>query len=342
MSDKPYVSVIMPVYNAMPYIYDAVGSVLGQSFKDFELILIDDGSTDDSWTWINNQEDERIRCFKNDKNCGAATAKNRGVDEAHGKYIAFLDADDWAYPNRLEKQVQFLDKHTAYMGVSSYMIYMDEEGQSKGQYFKHWESPDRLSSSMLFYNSLPQSTLMFRREVFDKNRFTPGMEPAEDYHLWVYLARHDRIYKLQKTLVMYRLHDGGVSVRRSEKMVISVRAIVKDQLNLLNMNPTLDEVDFHIKCGQFSFEISESFLTRFNAWLHKLFQANDKSMIYPQKAFISVLNDFWYHACLANCSLGICMIHIYMKGLIKKGSPVKNTARTLILLRHCLPSRFKK
>lgn len=342
MSKAPYVSVIMPVYNAMPYMVEAVGSVLGQSFKDFELILIDDGSDDDSWVWMNSLEDPRIRCFRNDKNYGAATAKNRGLEEARGTYIAFLDADDWAYPSRLERQIKFLNKHTAYMGVSAYMLYMDEQGHSTGQYFKSWEAPDRLSPSLLFYNSLPQSTLMFRKEVFVQNRFTPGVEPAEDYHLWVYLARQYRIYKIPKPLVMYRLHHSGVSVRKSDRMVTSVRSIVKDQLALLNINPTDEELDLHIQCGLHRYGISQVYLKKLDAWLFRLLQANNTFLAYSPKIFQSILSDVWYSACLGNCSLGTRVVLIYMNGVVKNVSPVQNATRTLKLLRHCLPSEFKK
>src|SRR5262245_27160007 len=130
MTDLPKVSVVMPVYNREKYVGKAIESVLTQTFTNFELLVIDDGSTDRSRAIVQSYVDARIRLFCNDANEGIPKTRNKAIALARGEYIAFVDSDDWVYPERLAKQVAFLDRHGDYVAVGTWTDWMDDTGRS--------------------------------------------------------------------------------------------------------------------------------------------------------------------------------------------------------------------
>src|SRR5262245_19762108 len=127
MTESPKVSVVIAVYNREKYVRSAVDSILSQTFSDFELLVIDDGSTDGSIAVVQSHSDPRIRLIRNHTNFGVSATRNKGIQLARGEYLAFLDSDDWAYPDRLAKQIAFLDNHSEYAAVGSWSEWMSEE-----------------------------------------------------------------------------------------------------------------------------------------------------------------------------------------------------------------------
>ncbi|MBS1665716.1 MAG: glycosyltransferase family 2 protein, partial [Bacteroidetes bacterium] len=125
---NPKVTVLMPAYNAGKYIGAAVNSVLAQTFTDFELLIVDDGSEDDTAAVVREYGDGRIRMVRQERG-GVSMALNRGLEEARGEYICRFDADDICFPQRLERQVRFLDEHAGYVIVGSDAEYISEDGE---------------------------------------------------------------------------------------------------------------------------------------------------------------------------------------------------------------------
>ena len=130
MSESPKVTAVIPVYNREKYLRGAIESILAQTFTDFELLVIDDGSTDGSREAIRSYHDPRIRLMCNETNQGIPKTRNRGIQFARGEYLAFLDSDDWAYPERLAKQVAFLDSHPDYAAVGAWIDVDGRRGPS--------------------------------------------------------------------------------------------------------------------------------------------------------------------------------------------------------------------
>lgn len=177
----------MPAYNAGKYIETAIRSVMAQSYGDWELLVLDDGSTDDTCVIAEGlaEEDPRIRFVRNQENLGAAAARNRGFDLARGDYIALLDSDDVWHPQKLEKQLERMKATGADFSYSSYAM-IDSAGSRAG---RDYLVPERLSFQMLLReNVVGCSTVMLRRSLTDRYRFTTEFY-HEDYVMWLQLLQ---------------------------------------------------------------------------------------------------------------------------------------------------------
>lgn len=180
---KPLISVVMPTYNRVDLLPRSIESILNQTVKDFEFVIVDDGSTDNSIELIQSYQskDKRIRLIRNQKNCGIACARNRGMDAAKGKYLAIMDSDDYSEPNRLEKSLAFFKKHPDYVAVNS--VYYEMGREAKG--VNNWVPPRRWEIIYHFanyYTNLAMFDLEFVRQ--HGIRYDETLISAEDYDFW--------------------------------------------------------------------------------------------------------------------------------------------------------------
>jgi glycosyltransferase involved in cell wall biosynthesis len=201
----PLISVVLPVYNGAPYLTEAIDSILNQTWRDFELIIIDDGSTDDSALIIASYSDPRIR-FYQQKNNGLAVTLNRGISLAAGAYIARQDQDDVSLACRLEKQIAFLEAHPDYGMVGTWASIW-EETKPTDRFHKHNTDNLSLKFDLLFDNAFVHSSLMIRKTVFDEVEAyctDPDRQPPEDYELWSRVVRKFRVANIPEVLHVYR------------------------------------------------------------------------------------------------------------------------------------------
>ncbi|MEP6668721.1 MAG: glycosyltransferase [Chthoniobacter sp.] len=219
------ISVIMPVYNAAPYVGEAIRSALAQTLGDFEFIIIDDASTDGSREVLASFTDPRCRVLANATNLGAAETKNRGLAEARGEFVAFLDADDVAVPQRFARQVEWLRAHPNVGLVGSSIEHIDGAGNSLGFFDLSEPDPGALRARLCTQNRIAQSSVMLRASALGMLRFRKEFEPAEDYDLWVRLASQSELVVLGDVLVRYRIHDQSVSARKNAAMLRAIAAI---------------------------------------------------------------------------------------------------------------------
>ena len=161
----PQVSVIMPAYNSAAFVAEAIESILQQSYRDFEFIIINDGSTDSTGKIIASFTDPRIRYYEHEANHGNNATRAEGLLLANGKYIAIMDSDDISLPNRLQIQVSYLDQHweTEILGGS-----VEWFGDSVAKIERPPRDPEYIRAALFFKNRIMQPTLMFRKESFDK------------------------------------------------------------------------------------------------------------------------------------------------------------------------------
>lgn len=205
---KPEVSVIMPVYNAAPYLREAIDSIVAQTFQNWELILLNDGSTDDSLQIAQSYTDSRFKILDSEKNHGLIYQLNRGMEAAQGRYIARLDADDISFPHRLQMQYDFLEMHNEIGLLGGVAEIMGTEKQ-----IAFSQKHDDILIELLYHNPFVHSTIMFRKEIFvaNTNGFNAEYKHAEDYHMWHLLAQKTRLANLPHVLVSYRAHENQVS-----------------------------------------------------------------------------------------------------------------------------------
>lgn len=210
----PLVTVLMPAYNSEAFVGEAVASMLAQTFTDFELLVIDDGSTDSTGAVLEAIRDPRLRLVSNPYNIGLIRTLNRGLELATGHYVARMDADDVSVPERLERQVEFLESHTEVDVLGTMANLINESGEAIGNISDYPTDADDVRADLLRECCLIHPTVMFRRDVVRAvGGYDPGAPHAEDYDLWLRLSDDHGIANLPEKLVSYRLHRNQVSVR---------------------------------------------------------------------------------------------------------------------------------
>jgi len=223
---KPNVTVLMPVYNGLPYLREAIESILNQTYTDFEFLIIDDASTDESLDCINSYQDSRIKVIQNVENVGQVPSLNKGLQVAEGNYIARLDQDDVSLPNRLEEQVGFMEKHPDISILCSWEHTID----SSGKKMRSWKS--NLSNYGVFLGRILlglcpiwHPSVMFRKEVVTGlGGFDTSYAPAEDYELWKRIAfKRNNAAIVPRFHLLQRQHDQRQSVLQNDRQLEATR-----------------------------------------------------------------------------------------------------------------------
>jgi glycosyltransferase involved in cell wall biosynthesis len=219
--NTPLVTVLMPVYNAERFLKHAVQSVLTQTFTDFELLIINDGSTDASVSIIQSFNDKRIRLVHNEKNSGVIDTLNKGISLATGKYIARMDADDYCLPTRFEKQVRYLEQHAAVAVLATQVLQVNALDDDLGT----WDDDTRNSSPQEIFKALAKTnciahpTVMMRTEIIRAYAYNKKQKGSEDWDLWMRLVSEGhRIDKLPEFLLKYRLHTASVTAIHNREL----------------------------------------------------------------------------------------------------------------------------
>lgn len=215
---EPFVSVIMPVFNCELYIESAIRSVIGQTFRNLELIVIDDCSTDSTCSIVQRicQEEQRVRLIQNPVNMGVAKSRNRGLDICKGDYVAFLDADDIWMTNKLSLQIEKMEQENADLSFCSYGIIDDDGKLSKGAYIV----PERITyDRLLKENVIGCSTVVLSNNIANKYRFVTDLY-HEDYCLWLEIIRDGyKVVGCSETLVHWRLLSGSRSFNKKRSAI---------------------------------------------------------------------------------------------------------------------------
>jgi glycosyltransferase involved in cell wall biosynthesis len=210
----PLISVLMPAYNCEAYVLEAVSSILSQSFTDFELLVIDDGSTDSTRKLLESVDDPRLRLVSNERNIGLIGTLNRGLDLALGRYIARMDADDVSAPERLEKQVLYLEEHPDVHVLGSMVNLINEQGMVFGAISGYPTDSEEIHRYLLRECCLIHPSVIFRKDTVEAaGGYSVDARHAEDYDLWLRLSDHHKIANLPDKLVSYRMHRNQVSIR---------------------------------------------------------------------------------------------------------------------------------
>ena len=216
-SNNPEISVIMSVYNGEKYLGEAIESILNQTFTDFEFIIVNDGSTDNSLEIIKSYDDERIKVTNNEKNIGLTKSLNKALKVARGEYIARQDADDVSMPNRFEEQMKYLEKYpeAALLGTSVYLI--DEYGEIMGKRIALANPGNEPFKT----NQFSHGSVVFKKEIIDKlGGYNELFRYVQDYELWLRIAKYYEMRNLTQILYKLRSHDENVGFTNREESVL--------------------------------------------------------------------------------------------------------------------------
>lgn len=255
----PKVSVILPAYNAEPYLEEAITSILNQSFTDFELFIINDGSTDGTKQIIQRMLllDDRINYVENEQNKGLIYTLNRGLSLAKGKYIARMDADDIALPNRFQVQVDFLDKREDIIVVGGNVEVFGHE-KSVSNFLTE---SDEIKFNLFFENTLSHPLVMFRNEVIKKHDLSYDSKflHLEDWGLWIKMAKYGGFKNLKDVLLRYRIEGQNISIKNADTFEARSKTLFKAFIGELYGVEVNDElVDDHWRVAVCFYEKEEA------------------------------------------------------------------------------------
>lgn len=220
---NPLVTVLMPVYNGEKYLSQAVESILNQTFRNFEFLIIDDCSNDQSINIIKSFKDDRIQLEKNKRNIGQTLTLNKGLSLAKGEFIARLDQDDISNYNRLELQTDYLKKYpdVVLLGSSIKIINSDNQVMFKRKAFK-----DKLISYSSIDNPVPHSSAIYRKDIaLQLNGYSKDYKICQDFDLWLRMANNDNIDNLDEYLVSVRFHKGQTLKNKNISELHSVEIV---------------------------------------------------------------------------------------------------------------------
>lgn len=247
----PRITVAIPSYNHEKYVAEAIQSVLDQTYQDFEIVITNDGSTDRTGEIIRQFTDPRIRLFTFEKNQGASAAMNNCIQQARGEYIAVLNSDDIFLPDKLEKQVNFLEKNPSVGAVFGYAAIVDEDGNdftdAKHFYYSVFKQKNRTRFEWLNYffwhgNALCHPSVLIRNECYKKvGLYDERLAQLPDFDFWIQLCMVYEIYVIPENLIKFRIrqHELNATGNRSEPRMRSTTELFCIQKNYLNIGSKL-------------------------------------------------------------------------------------------------------
>jgi glycosyltransferase involved in cell wall biosynthesis len=317
INTTPKITVLMPVYNNEKYLRPAIDSILNQTFADFEFLIINDGSTDQSEEIIKSYRDERIRYDKNEINSGIIVTLNKGIDMARGEYIVRMDGDDISLPSRLQIQFDFMEKNQN-LGVSGGRI--ESIGKITGYSPKTLTEPEQIKANLIFGTPFSHPSVIIRKKILIDNnlRFDKDYPHAEDYELWTRVAELSRLGNSDKKIIKYRLHDESICGKYSDEQAKSAEKIRIKLLAKLDIIANPEELALHQTLKKLKNFSKEDFFNKLEAWLIKLIEANQKTSVYEKESFEYIIKKRWLNSCYANTDLGIWVLKRYFKSTLSQ------------------------
>lgn len=286
----PKLSVLMPIYNASHFLGHAIESILSQTYPDFELIVINDGSTDNSLEILCHFTDPRILIIDNPVNSGIVSSLNSGFAAASGAFIARMDADDYSLPNRFKTQLQFMELQPD-IGVCGTQYRIIGEVTTEAQVTRLPTRPDILACSLLLRSCLAHPSVMMRRNILDQLEgplYESSYKHAEDYRLWARLSDITRMANLKEVHLLYRHHEGQITRTMTQQQSMQADRIRLEQLNQFGLFPTSREWNIHLDLCNWKWNGDSSS----REWVRKILSNNLHVRKYDQAALMQVLSQY--------------------------------------------------
>lgn len=301
MVESPIVSVIIPVYNVDAYLQVAINSIINQSFSNLELILVDDGSEDDSLSICKSFQDARIKILINDENKGLAYSLNKGMRQAKGKYIARMDGDDIAQKDRLKTQVEFLDKNPNVGLVGTWMRSFGASNFLK----KYPENITDCRIELLFEVPVGHPSVMFRLDLVEKFDLFYNEEYetyGEDYDLWIRFSHHTDIANIGIPLLQYRTYQTSNKRKDQAKRQYRADLLRGHMLNSLEIPLSTEELNVHLSLSSPLNSHDGINLQILKEWIRSLDKWNIRTSTFEKARFNKILLEKTLTWCYLNPS----------------------------------------
>ncbi|MCK9265913.1 glycosyltransferase [bacterium] len=333
----PKVTVITPVYNGEKYLDEAIQSILNQTFSDFEYIVINDCSTDKTGEILKKylKEDARVKLLQNETNKGVCFSLNRGLREAKGEYVAIMDSDDISLPQRLEKQVSFMDSHPEIGVCGSWLEFFG----NKIYVWKTIPQHNDIFVGLLFGSMFGHPTVIMRKSVLLdlKALYSEEHRAAGDYNFWVRLGICCvRFANIQEVLLNYRFHSANISTTKRNLQKENAQNSLIILLKKLGVEPTTEELRLHslLKKG---IAVSRSEVKDVSLWLNKLVEANKNSKLCSESALSILLAKRWFSLCYRSSRRVPLIFTIYFSNKISKSIRISPKQKVKFFIKSILP-----
>lgn len=309
---EPLVSIIMPVFNAEDYLHESMMSILNQTYQNIELIIVDDGCTDNSMKVVDSFNDKRVRIIRNTENIGLAASLNKAIGVSRGAFLARMDADDIAYPQRIQKQVSYLESNPGTDILGSAMRYIVHS-----RFVSLFpETHEECRTQLLFNVCFGHPTVMFRNSVFERkeNYYNEDLRQySEDYDLWCRLVNRCRFSNIPDTLLSYRalgpeIKGEAERLRRQNSVVIQ-----KSYLTSTLGQITLQEMGMHIRVSLLDPVETVAELNECGKWLSKIAALNDERGSFDRVILRDALAKRFFELCYHNADLGFSSFFLFYR-----------------------------
>ncbi len=306
----PLVSVVMAVHNGEAFISESIDSILNQTWTNFELLIIDDASTDKTTTLIKDFSDHRIKLFKLPKKNGLSKALNIGLQHAQGNYIARMDADDSSHPQRLTEQIAFMEKNSDVVLCGSFIKSIGNSHQTT----TYPVDSELLKTSLLFGSPFAHPSVMIRADVLKKNKleYNEALSTAQDYELWTRLSLFGNFANIPKVLLHYRKHSKQTSKTKRALQLQTAYALSLKVLSSINVSPRPDQASVHQALVAHRYDNATERNVVF--WLNTIFTANEKTTVFNRRAIKKTLTNLWLEVALQQ---RVSLVQVF-KSLLKE------------------------
>jgi glycosyltransferase involved in cell wall biosynthesis len=310
--ERPLVSVLMSVYNSAEFIAASLGSILTQDYTQLEVIIVDDGSTDQSIDIVQSFHDPRIVILKNAENIGLAASLNRAIYVSTGIFLARMDADDIAHRSRISSQVNFMLNNPDVDVLGTSMQYFGES-----VFLNQFpETHDACKSYLLLNVCFGHPTVMFRRHVFDSsdNFYNPQFQQySEDYDLWCRLAVRYRFHNLQDVLLYYRTYTPKLKSGAERQRIKNSYGICKNYLTSHLGSVNHDDWSVHCKVAFLGSFISIADIHKIDNWFMRILDLNVQTNVFNQEILKAQLAERFFEVCYAYTGYGKWTFIIFYK-----------------------------
>ncbi|MBI1286915.1 MAG: glycosyltransferase [Flavobacteriales bacterium] len=328
--NQPLVTVLIPMYNAEDFVEQSVRSILEQTYTNFELLIIDDGSTDRSVPVVESFSDQRIKLVRNEKNLKLIATLNKGLSLAKGKYIVRLDADDIAIKERIETQVSFMEEHPevglcgtwyeAFGDVSSVVRYPTDHQSLK--YMSLYQCP------------IIHPSTIFRTSVIKEHglKYDLDYPHAEDYKLWGQFAMVSQLANVPEVLLRYRLHDSNISKQQASTQKSNSIRIRTELFHELGLNVSPNQLEAFMQMNHQVDNLTLEQLKSLGTLLSNMIVSNNNSSYLNSEWLSRTLNNKWYETCSNHAHLGWSVFKTYLsyENLLSEKPRLEKTSKIFV------------
>ena len=329
MQKQLLLSVLMPVFNSEQFVTDAIKSILNQSFKDFEFLILDDASTDKSFEIIKDFEkkDCRIKVFQNEKNLGVVESRNKLINLSKSKYIAWIDSDDIALENRFEEQIKFLEEHPDIGLLGAWLIKCDKFCNPQ-QIWPMETDPEKLQIE-LFFHSPFSTVVMIRRSALPKKLYDPRFPVAEDYDFYCRIAEKSGVANLGIPLLKYRENSQSLSHTTNVMEDRSV-LVIKEHAERLGIKLEQSTIK-DLRKPKTASKIALEEITEIEKSLILLKNLLLKKSHFDKTAICEVIQKYWFETCRKSTHNGLKILSTFFKSpLFCKKLSLRDNCRLLV------------